>query len=551
MSYRTGLRGFNRTPEQIKQEAEASVYYADLPQNMLMGALTDGMQGTTDALGGKSFGFSDVRGANPTLDSIVKGITLPAGPSTTYSVPKPQPGAVDFLADVLIDPVNVPIAAVGKGLFNTGRELVDKNVDTLTANLPNYVPGYYGANRTGAMAKWLATLGGPAAGKAVLSPTGQALQKETGISAVTQQVIKDSIETMDNAPKPGVKFTSKDEGKARKEANLAYTVAVGQAQHNVMTSHMFGTGVLAPELQKVKDLSYATDFRPLNKEEFMLGRAVSNIKRGDKAIKPDEGVLRGMYDVLTEQWGSELNRAKSDNLPVDLIFKEPTGISGGHLNDAMSVKTGYPRIQRVFNPKQKLSTRVVSGNGALSYESPEKLQKALVEVMKRPTAEGSGFSVLKTTDTGVLLKANTLKSQSKLEGGMNHLMHVDTKGQVTHLSSDYYDFADKLARKIGVEQFLNDKAKKGVLSVVVPMITDARPEGVAKKITNSRTKIKGARKKSIAKPSLNKEILMDVANVKPSEAGVSARREELRPLKEKGLGEVGLVGMLSVDNEQE
>ena len=132
-SYLAGLRGFNKTPEQMKQEADAMLYASDLSQNMLFGAMIDGMQGTTEALKGKSYDFSDVREANPTLDSIVKGITLPAGPSTTYRVPEPQPEGLDFLAEVLLDPINYPIASVGTGLFRTGKELVSDNVDTLTA----------------------------------------------------------------------------------------------------------------------------------------------------------------------------------------------------------------------------------------------------------------------------------------------------------------------------------------------------------------------------------------------------------------------------------
>ena len=543
-SYLAGLRGFNKTPEQMKQEADAMLYASDLSQNMLFGAMIDGMQGTTEALKGKSYDFSDVREANPTLDSIVKGITLPAGPSTTYRVPEPQPEGLDFLAEVLLDPINYPIASVG-----TGKELVSDNVDTLTANLPNFVPGYYGPNRTAAMAKWLATLGFPAAGRGVLSPRGQALQKETGISAVTQDVIKNGIEAQSKAR---ALPTGEAKQKAQTAANLARSVSVGQAQHNVMTAHMFGSGKLSPELQRVKDLSYATDFMPLSKEAFFLGANKTNAKKGNRAIKPEPAVLDKMYERVLQQWGSELGRAQGDKLPVDLIFKEPTGMSGGHLNDAMSKKVGYTLIQTAFDPRKKLNDLSKTPNGALSYENPQELEKALQQVQRRSTKEGGSFRVLETTDTGVLLKATELKSTSKLEGGMNHLMHVGLKGQVTHLSSDYYDFADKLARKIGVEQFLNNRAKKGVLSVVVPMITDARPERIAKRIINSRTKVKlEDARKSEEKPKFTLDVLEDLTKVKPSEAGVQARKDALRPLKEKGLSEIGLVGMLSIDDERE
>lgn len=548
-SYLAGLRGFNKTPEQMKQEADAMLYASDLSQNMLFGAMIDGMQGTTEALKGKSYDFSDVREANPTLDSIVKGITLPAGPSTTYRVPEPQPEGLDFLAEVLLDPINYPIASVGTGLFRTGKELVSDNVDTLTANLPNFVPGYYGPNRTAAMAKWLATLGFPAAGRGVLSPRGQALQKETGISAVTQDVIKNGIEAQSKAR---ALPTGEAKQKAQTAANLARSVSVGQAQHNVMTAHMFGSGKLSPELQRVKDLSYATDFMPLSKEAFFLGANKTNAKKGNRAIKPEPAVLDKMYERVLQQWGSELGRAQGDKLPVDLIFKEPTGMSGGHLNDAMSKKVGYTLIQTAFDPRKKLNDLSKTPNGALSYENPQELEKALQQVQRRSTKEGGSFRVLETTDTGVLLKATELKSTSKLEGGMNHLMHVGLKGQVTHLSSDYYDFADKLARKIGVEQFLNNRAKKGVLSVVVPMITDARPERIAKRIINSRTKVKlEDARKSEEKPKFTLDVLEDLTKVKPSEAGVQARKDALRPLKEKGLSEIGLVGMLSIDDERE
>jgi hypothetical protein len=548
-SYLAGLRGFNKTPEQMKQEADAMLYASDLSQNMLFGAMIDGMQGTTEALKGKSYDFSDVREANPTLDSIVKGITLPAGPSTTYRVPEPQPEGLDFLAEVLLDPINYPIASVGTGLFRTGKELVSDNVDTLTANLPNFVPGYYGPNRTAAMAKWLATLGFPAAGRGVLSPRGQALQKETGISAVTQDVIKKGIEAQSKARALPM---GEAKQKAQTAANLARSVSVGQAQHNVMTAHMFGSGKLSPELQRVKDLSYATDFMPLSKEAFFLGANKTNAKKGNRAIKPEPAVLDKMYERVLQQWGSELGRAQGDKLPVDLIFKEPTGMSGGHLNDAMSKKVGYTLIQTAFDPRKKLNDLSKTPNGALSYENPQELEKALQQVQRRSTKEGGSFRVLETTDTGVLLKATELKSTSKLEGGMNHLMHVGLKGQVTHLSSDYYDFADKLARKIGVEQFLNNRAKKGVLSVVVPMITDARPERIAKRIINSRTKVKlEDARKSEEKPKFTLDVLEDLTKVKPSEAGVQARKDALRPLKEKGLSEIGLVGMLSIDDERE
>jgi len=540
-----------RTLEQARQESDSSLYYADLPQNMLFGALINGKEGTTDALKGEAYGFEDVRAANPTLDAIVKGLTLPAGPSTTYKVPEAQPGAVDFLAEVLIDPVNIPVAAVGKGLFNTARDLASENVDTLTASLPNFVPGYYGPNQVGAMAKWLATMGGPGAAKALLSPAGQALQKETGISATTQQVIKETLDTMDKAPLPGVKLTEK-EIKAKKEGALAYSVGVAQAQHNVMTAHMFGSGKLAPELQRIKDLSYATDFTPISRESFLEGTKKMNVKRNGKKVYRDQEVLSDMYDVMTKQWASELGRADADNLPVDIIFKEPSGVSGQHLNDAMSVKAGYHIIQRVFDPSKQLSTAKKPGPGSLSYTTPDDLLKALTEASKRSKDPGSGIQVIKTTDKGVLVKSASLKSQSKLEGGVNHLMHVGLTGKVTHITSDYYDFADKLARKIGVEQFLNDKSKRGVLSVVVPMVTDARPEKFADEMINSRTgvaKLKGKGNK--AKEKMTREDLEAVANVKPSEEGIKRQRQALGPFVEKGAGEAGMLGLLTADKEPE
>lgn len=542
------------------EQAEQLAYAIDLPQNMLFGAMVG--EGVDPALRGKSYGFEDVRKANPTLDNIIKGATLPNSPTFNQTYPQPQPEAVDFAAEVLLDPINVPVASGLKSIAKGVKNQASKVMPTLTGQLPNYVPGYYGANQVGAMVNWLGTMGGPAAVKGLASGSAQALQKETGVVPTTQEVIKDNLKIMDSKEPTDSKY------------RLAHTVAVAQPQHNIMTHHMYGSGEMAPELQRIKELSYATDFMPLSRNNFMQGARKMNVtKEGAKRrTYADNETLSTMYDVMNQQWSKELNRAAEANTPVDIIFKEPTGISGNHLNDALGAKSGYNVIQRVFDPDKVLgaSTAKSAKRGQLSYESPTELASAIAEAQTKVKTKGSGVVPITVTDNGVLVRAASLKSQSKLEGGVNHLMHVDLDGKVTHVTSDFYDFADKTARKIGVEQVLNDQANKAILSVVVPMISDARPEKYASKFVNSRTgvkkkvKVKGedgrvvkdaktgkAKTKDavVPKESIKRQDLEALLPLKPSSEQVRLSQDEVAPFLAEMMAKSTGVGMLTVDNE--
>jgi hypothetical protein len=185
-----------RKIEMDKKGAEQAAYAIDLGQNMLFGAMAG--EGIDPALKGKSYDFKDVREANPTLDQIMKGVTLPNSPSFNITYPKPQVEALDFAAEVLLDPMAIPIVKGGKSVVEGVKNQAAKVMPTLTAQLPNYVPGYYGANQVGAMVNWLGTMGGPAAVKGLTSGKAQALQKETGVVPTTQEVIEESLKTMDS-----------------------------------------------------------------------------------------------------------------------------------------------------------------------------------------------------------------------------------------------------------------------------------------------------------------------------------------------------------------
>lgn len=122
-----------------KKNMEQVGYGVALPQNMLFGTLAG--EGTDPALKGKSYSFEDVRKANPALDRIAKGLTLPQSNETYF---KPQVGGLDFAAEMTLDPINalgallykMPLAGVK---FLTKNQRAGQNI----GSAPNVINDFY------------------------------------------------------------------------------------------------------------------------------------------------------------------------------------------------------------------------------------------------------------------------------------------------------------------------------------------------------------------------------------------------------------------------
>lgn len=153
------------TPEQSLREAQAigkaadkGLEYINRPQQGLFGGLTEGLEGASKGFfGEQKYTVEDVRQKNPTLDAILKGAALPAGPSTTYKAPEPQTDAVNLAFELATDPVDYLGGFLGVGAkatketFKRGAEAL-KNINVFTKNkrkgqalgsAPNVISDYY------------------------------------------------------------------------------------------------------------------------------------------------------------------------------------------------------------------------------------------------------------------------------------------------------------------------------------------------------------------------------------------------------------------------
>jgi hypothetical protein len=524
------------------------------PQQALFGALSEGSEGASKGFKGEqTYDFEDVRKANPTIDSIVKGLALPAGPSTTYSVPEPQMGGADFVAETLLDPAN----AVGGGAAVRAKKLVDKASDKLGGRLLEYVAttpdnlleGFYDSPIK--KGKALFNFAVDAAESAMKSMDPKAVETflDTGYNPVLINKLNNFVELRDarkaeasrleslgpsiakthGVDSPQYKNHKNKLGDAVVAASSANKRVEAQVQHAAYVALRAGVKAedMPPLFTAMIDKmslngsgAQALDFKsyfntvkdskpsvagykrkiPLDKDvaNTMFDKVLTNwgvkdpkdytmiVRQSDnenpltKDMQPIATALRPMFanntfDSVDELYSTIKNKQKTlafRDRGIGLVKGGEKGAEGtltiggrtyavddvglrkGDNGVFMSIK-GHPKLSasEIKSFVREKNVEVELFNKKLAKDNAERKAKGLgprLDSNKKPTQPKKRTSLQEVQKIVKKTWGNSagVKSGSFLEGGINLEVHIDTKGRMTAIVSDDYNFLENLMPSI-------------------------------------------------------------------------------------------------------
>lgn len=590
--------------EYVRQQKELVEFYASLqgaPNNIVSGALSQDPEGAKKALmGEQTYGYEDV---NPTfrkgLEGALQGMLAPAVvvknsfldplgdvvstlatelPSLAYNkatnnyaglaenVRKLDPltGFKNHLLEGTEDLTNwfngeAP-KEISKDFYNTALDpltyvplgtaskVATKSpnmVDRFSSSMRNEIKDFYGEDRGKALLNWLAK-GVPETAPSLVNAADEVMLRETGVNKTLQNVVKEQV------GKSSVK--SLNNGNMRK--------GVAQAMHSILQAHIHGR-VLGPQLQKIKEKVYAGDFRAATADNFVEEASKANVRVGNAKTpyKVPEVLNKKAFDLIMKQWSNDTRKPLQAGINLDFIMKQPRGNGGNHLISDVrmsgakqgpekghkSPKSGISNyLNIVFDPKAK-KKRASDPSGQYQYSSVDKLEENLIALSPKGD---KGWKVIDKDGEGVWIRANKLVSNSFTEGGMNHLAYVKRDGTVIHYVSDFYDLNTKMTASTGVDDIVRASQENNVLTVVMPMVQDARPNYYKnkKKYVNANS---GTRRKDFPENdsktqsndtdiNVTQEELLDLTKITPEDTLTASKVANRRIAKGSALGAYGL-----------
>jgi hypothetical protein len=554
-SYLTGLRGFNRTPEQIRQEAETAIDLADRPQQALTGALVEGIEGARKGLLGQeryegldaiveAYGnevpdniaydaaslaydlFADptnliggaiVKGLS-TIDDVAlksKGMLTGSSPNvisdfyslspdkafpTGYNpsrvqkelkegkeIPKQAKNAYDAWSRTntalhIVDKIGTSVdklpqsvqgkieAVVNKmpsKLRNTIAELQASRDPEVKAQADKMLGAYFKGQ---GFAQWAGKSAANVLGE-VFDRTSQAMYKDTGLTKSNQQRVSKFFDRADN---------------------VGNKTALAQLQHAAYMAYRRGRKDLPPVLQETVDQMSIGGFQKMDPDKYTeLSSTVEKNIRGQAYQTPQE-VTKSLFRQAGENWGiPKVN-------DVTMVVRQPRGFSGDFVSDANRKSKAVMTGRRIFKENP---------NG---FSKPSELKKAF---------EAKGFKNVKVVPNGVIITGSAA-SNSYLEGGVNVVTHIDTKGVGNVVISDQYDFLEKVPVVKKIESSMKEEVWGVTPPITVDLLGDSAPA------VNKRTKAEDIGKlREMTKASTASTATLEKDLMKEGMLGVMTARE--------------------------
>lgn len=455
--------------------------YLGRPQQGLFASMIDD-QSFFDAMAGNTdLSFQDVRDDNYYVDQVYKAM------DSALFEPVGAKGGANVAMDVLADPLNIPLASAIKNTPRLGDSL-GESYSTLAAGLENFIDGFYGGDRAGAMGKWVADQV-----KNLVSPFSEKSIKIMEKTGLTKPVV--DILAKHSALLKGGRGATDLKTKRKMAAQL---------EHVGYTLHRAGipTEELPPVIQNIiKGMSVkGTGFQPESFDNYWdtvgdiprkFVESTSGKRRGNN-FKASQDVVRTLYNQAKTAWGFE-NTVK---MPTDIVVRASDSVLGDFQTDAFKsgvAKAAANFFQKTRNKKSTESAEELAEgikNFLPSY-APFKNKQQRIGTSGKQTEDGKWVvDKVRTGDDGIYINyggrsatdARTAGnvSASFLEGGINMQVHINNDGIMTMLISDKYDF---LEEQLPTEALF----KNEIFGVTQPIIMDLKAMGSGKQFKNTGT----------------------------------------------------------------
>lgn len=170
-----------------------------------------------------------------------------------------------------------------------------------------------------------------------------------------------------------------------------------------------------------------------------LSGTVEKTIRGQAYQTPPE-VAKSLFRQARENWSIPVENN------VTMVVRQPRGFSGDFVSDANRKSKAVMMGRRVFKENPQ------------GFKSGSELKKAF---------EAKGFKNIKVVPDGIIISGSGA-SNSYLEGGINIVTHINTKGVGNVVVSDQYDFLEK----VPVVKKIEEGMKEDVWGVTPPITVD-------------------------------------------------------------------------------
>jgi len=312
----------------------------------------------------------------------------------------------------------IPAVGAGTRLAGQGAKQFYKSEGAkLFSNVPNYVKGFYGADRAPGVMD-AAQQGLISSAKQFTSPEASTRFAEKGISNKTTEVIernkKFREELFEQFESTG---TISDDQLAqlkhsRKEDH-------GQIVYNGLIARQSGNP--APAAEKYMDEVYHSIEDSWDKQAFL------DMPKPANSSHISDEVMSDAFDLIGDTWISPeikgLKKGKTVNETGSLMaIKKMRGpkSTGVHDRDIIS-SAAYNQLKDAM-----------TANGR-NFDDTEELLAMLRKV------EGPKYSIKKSDDGGVFVQFSPEMKSGYVEGGTNAIMYIDNDRKMTFFVSDEHD----------------------------------------------------------------------------------------------------------------
>ena len=312
------------------------------------------------------------------------------------------------------------IPGVGAGARIAGqgaKQLYKSEGAKLFSNVPNYVKGFYGADRAPGVSD-AAQQGIISAAKQYVSPEASTRFAEKGISNKTTEVVErnkkfreelfeefDSTGTISDDQLAQLKHSRKEDH--------------GQIVYNGLIARQSGNP--APAAEKYMDEVYHSIEDSWDRQAFL------DMPKPANSSHISDEVMSDAFDLIGDTWKTPeikgLKKGKTVNETGSLMaIKKMRGpkSTGVHDRDIIS-SAAYNQLKDAM---------VANGRG---FDDTEELLAMLRKV------EGPKYKIKKSDDGGVFVQFSPEMKSGYVEGGTNAIMYIDNDRKMTFFVSDEHD----------------------------------------------------------------------------------------------------------------
>jgi len=312
----------------------------------------------------------------------------------------------------------IPAVGAGTRLAGQGAKQFYKSEGAkLFSNVPNYVKGFYGADRAPGVMD-AAQQGLISSAKQFASPEASTRFAEKGISSKTTEVIERNKEFRE---KLFDQFESTGAISDDQLAQLKHSRKEdhGQIVYNGLIARQSGNP--APAAEKYMDEVYHSIEDSWDKQAFL------DMPKPANSSHISDEVMSDAFDLIGDTWKTPdikgLKKGKTVNETGSLMaIKKMRGpkSTGVHDRDIIS-SAAYNQLKDAM-----------TANGR-DFDDTEELLAMLRKV------EGPKYSIKKSDDGGVFVQFSPEMKSGYVEGGTNAIMYIDNDRKMTFFVSDEHD----------------------------------------------------------------------------------------------------------------